>query len=128
MQTNRGKQQNGKHQRSLQEKGTVNAKKGTIKNRNGMGLTEAEDIKKKQQKYTEELCRKDFPDPDNNDGVITYLEPQILECKFMWALGSIMMNKASAGDGIPVELFQILKDDAVKMLHSICQKIWKTQQ
>ena len=92
-----------------------------------MGLTEAEDIKKKQQKYTEELCRKDFPDPDNNDGVITYLEPQILECKFMWALGSIMMNKASAGDGIPVELFQILKDDAVKVLHSICQQVWKTQ-
>ena len=101
---------------------------GTIKNRNGMGLTEAEDIKKKQQKYTEELCRKDFPDPDNHDGVITYLEPQILECKFMWALGSIMMNKASAGDGIPVELFQILKDDAVKVLHSICQQILKTQQ
>ena len=92
-----------------------------------MDLTEAEDIKK-WQKHTEELFRKDLPDPDNHDGVITHLEPQILECKVMWALGSLMMNKARGGDGIPVELSQILKDDAVKVLHTICQQIWKTQQ
>ena len=92
-----------------------------------MDLTEAEDMKK-WQKHTEELFRKDLPDPDNHDGVITHLEPQILECKVMWALGSLMMNKARGGDGIPVELSQILKDDAVKVLHSICQQIWKTQQ
>ena len=92
-----------------------------------MHLTEAEDIKKRWQEYTEELYKKDLHDPDNHDGVITHLEPDILECKVMWALGSITMNKASGGDGIPVELFQILKDDAVKVLHSICQQIWKTQ-
>ena len=93
-----------------------------------MDLTEAEDIKKRWQEYTEELCKKDLYDPDNHNGVITHLEPDILECEVMWALGNITMNKASGGDGIPVELFQILKDDAVKVLHSICQQIWKTQQ
>ena len=91
-------------------------------------LIEAEDIKKRWQEYTEELCKKDLHDPDNHDGVITNLEPDILECEVRWVLGSITMNKASGGDGIPVELFQILKDDAVKVLHSICQEIWKTQQ
>ena len=98
-----------------------------INDRNGMNLTEAEDIKKRWQEYTE-LYKKDLNDPDNHDGAITHLEPDILECKVKWALGSITMNKASGGDGIPVELFQILKDDAVKVLHSICQQIWKTQQ
>ena len=93
-----------------------------------MHLTEAEDIKKKWQKYTEELYKKDLHDQDNHDGVISHLEPDILECEVKGALGSITMNKASGGDGIPVELFQILKDDAVKVLHSICQHIWKTQQ
>ena len=93
-----------------------------------MELTEAEDIKKRWQEYTEELYKKDFHNPDNNDGVITHLEPDILELEVNWALGSITMKKASGGDGIPVELFQILKDDAVKVLHSICQQIWKTQQ
>ena len=93
-----------------------------------MDLTEAEDIKKRWQEYTEELYEKDIPDPDNHDGVITNLEPNILECKVKWALGSITTTKASGGNGIPVELFQILKDDAVKVLHSICQHIWKTQQ
>ena len=93
-----------------------------------MNLREAEDIKKRWQEYTEELCKKDLYDPDNHNGVITHLEPDILECEVMWALGNITMNKASGGDGIPVELFQILKDDAVKVLHSICQQIWKTQQ
>ena len=92
-----------------------------------MDLTEAEDIKKRWQEYTEELYKKELHDPDNHDGVITHLEPDILECEVKWALGSITMNKASGGDGIPVELFQILKDDAVKVLHSICQQIWKTQ-
>ena len=101
---------------------------GTIKDRNGMELTEAEDIKKRWQEYTEELYKKDLNDPDNHDGVITHLEPNILEYKVKWALGSVTTNKASGGDGIPVELFQILKDDAVKVLHSICQQIWKTQQ
>ena len=91
-------------------------------------LTEAENIKKGWQKYTEELYKKDLHDPDSHDGVITHLEPEILECDVMWALGSITMNKASGGDGIPVELFQILNDAAVKVLHSICQQIWKTQQ
>ena len=100
---------------------------GTIKDINGMDLTEAEDIKRWQEN-TEELDRKDLHDPDNHDGVITHLEPDILECKAKWALGSISMNKASRSDGIPVELFQILKDDVVKVLHSICQQIWKTQQ
>ena len=89
---------------------------------------EAEDIKKRWQEYTEELYKKDLHDPDNHDGVLTHLEPDILECKVKWALGSITMNKASGGDGIPDELFQILKEDAVKVLHSICQHIWKTQQ
>ena len=93
-----------------------------------MNLTEAEDIKKSWQEYTEELYKKDLHDPDNLDGVITHLEPDILECEVNWALESITMNKASGGDGIPVELFQILKDDVVKVLHSICQQIWKTQQ
>ena len=109
-------------------KGTFHAKMGSIKDRNGMDLTEAEDIKKRWQEYTEELYKKDLQDQDNNDGVITHLEPDILECEVKWALGSITMNKASGDDGIPAELFQILKDDAVKMLHSICQQIWKTQQ
>ena len=93
-----------------------------------MDLTEAEDIKKKWQKYTEELYKKDLHDPDNQDGVITHLKPGMLKCKVKWALGSITMNKASGGDGIPAELFQILEDDAVKLLHSICQQLWKTQQ
>ena len=93
-----------------------------------MDLTEAEDIKKRWQQYTEELYNKDLHDPDNHDGVITHLQPDILECEVKWALGSITMNKASGDDGIPVELFQILKDDAVKMLHSLCQQIWNTQQ
>ena len=101
---------------------------GSIKDRNGMDLTEAEDIKKRWQEYTEELYKKDLHDPDNHNGVITHLEPDILECEIKWALESIIMNKASGGDGIPVELFQILKDDAIKVLHSICQQIWKTQQ
>ena len=108
-------------------KGTFHAKMGTIKDRNDMDLTEAEDIKKWWQEYIE-LCKKDLHDPDNHDGVITHLEPEILECEIRWALESITTNKASGGDGIPVELFQILTDDAVKMLHSICQQIWKTQQ
>ena len=93
-----------------------------------MDLTEAEDIKERWQEYTEELCKKDLHDPDNHDGVITHLEPDILECEVKWVLESITMNKASRGDEIPVELFQILKDDAVKVLHSRCQQIWKTQQ
>ena len=109
-------------------KGTFHPKMGTIRETNGMDLTEAEDIKKRWQKYTEELYQKDLHDPDNHNGVITHLEPDILECKVKWALGSITMNKASGGDGIPAELFQILKDDDVKVLHSICQQIWKTQQ
>ena len=101
---------------------------GTTKDRNGMDLTEAEDIKKRWQEYTEEMYKNHLHDPDNHDGVITDLEPDILECEVKRALGSITTNKASGGDGIPVELFQILKDDAVKMLHSICQQIWKSQQ
>ena len=108
-------------------KGTFHAKTGTIKDRNGMDLT-AKDIKKRWEEYTEKLYKKDFNDPDNHDGVITHLEPDILECEVKRALGSITTNKASGGDGIPVELLQILKDDAVKVLHSICQQIWKTQQ
>ena len=98
---------------------------GSIKDRNGRDLTEAEDIKKRWQEYTEELYKKDLHDSDNHNGVITHLKPDILECKVKWALGSIAMNKASGGDGIPVELFQILKDDAVKVLHSICQQTGK---
>ena len=108
-------------------KGTFHAKMGSIKDRSGRDLNEAEDIKKRWQEYTE-LCKKDLHDPDNHDGMITHLEPDILECEVKWALGSITMNKASGGDGIPVELFQILKDDAVKVLLSICQQIWKTHQ
>ena len=109
-------------------KRTFHAKTGSIKDRNGMDLTEAEDIKKRWQEYTEELYKKELHDPDNHDGVITHLEPDILECEVKWVLGSITMNKASGSDVIPVELYQILKDDAVKMLHSICQQIWKIQQ
>ena len=109
-------------------KETFHAMMGPIKDRNGMDLREAEDIKKSWQEYTEELQKKDLHDPDNHDGVITHLEPDILKCEVRWALGSTTTNKASGGDGIPVELFQILKDDAVKVLHSICQQIWKTQQ
>ena len=108
-------------------KGTFHAKMGTIKDRNGMNLTETEAIKKKWQEYTEELCKKD-QDPDNHDGVITHLEPDVLECEVKWALESISMNKASGGDGIPAELFQILKDGSIKVMHSICPQIWKTQQ
>ena len=110
-------------------KGTFHAKVGTINGRNNMDLTEAEDIKRWQE-YTEELYKKELHDPDNNDGVITHthLEPDILECEVKWALESITTNNASGGDGIPVELFQILNNDAVKVLHSICQQIWKTQQ
>ena len=100
----------------------------TIKDRNGMDLTEAEDIKKRWQRYTEELYKKDLHDPDNHDGVITHLKPDILVRQVKQVLGSITMNKVSGGDGIPVELFQILKDDAVKVLHSTHQQIWKTQQ
>ena len=105
-------------------KGTFQAKMGSIKDRNGMDLTEAEDIKKKWQEW----YKKNLHDPDNHNGVITHLEPDIQECEVKQALGSITTNKANGGDGIPVELFQILKDDAVKVLHSICQQIWKTQQ
>ena len=108
-------------------KGTFHAKMGTIKDRNGMDLPEAEDIKKRWQEYTE-IYEKDLHDPDNHDGTITQLEPDILECEVKWALESITMNKANVGDGILVELFQFLEDDAVKVLHSICQQIWKTQQ
>ena len=108
-------------------KGTFHAM-GSIKDRNGRDLTEAEEINKTWKEYTEELYQKDLHDPDNHDGVITHLEPNILECEVRWALESINMNKASGGDGIPVDLFQILKDDAVKLLHSICQHIWKTHQ
>ena len=109
-------------------KGIFHAKMGSIKDRNGMDLTEAEDIKKRWQEYTEELYKKDLHEQDNHNGVITHLEPDILECEVKWTLESITMNKAGGGDGIPVELFQILKDDAMKVLHSICQQIWKTQQ
>ena len=104
-------------------KGTFPAKMGSIKDRNGMDLTEAVDVKKRWQEYTEELYKKDLHDQDNHDGVITDLEPDILECEVKWALESITTNKASGGDGIPVELFHILKDDAVKVLHSVCQQI-----
>ena len=107
--------------------GTFHAKMGSIKDRNCMGLTETEDIKKWWQEYIEQLYKKDLHDPDNHDGVITHLEPDILECEVKWALENITTNKASGGDGIPEELLQILKDDVVKVLHSICQQIWKTQ-
>ena len=109
-------------------KGTFHAKMSSIKDRNGMELTEAGDIKKRWQEYTEKLYKKDLHDQDNHNSVITHLEPDILECEVKWALESITTNKASGGDGIPVKLFQILKDDAVKVLHSICQQIWKTQR
>ena len=109
-------------------KGTFHAKMGSIKDRNGMDLTEAEDINKRWQEYTEELYKKDLQDPDNHGGVITHLQPDILECEVKRALGNITMNTASGGDEIPIDLFQILKVDAVKVLYSICQQIWKTQQ
>ena len=132
MQRNRGKNRMGKTRDLFKKirdaKGIFHAKIGLIKDRNGMDLTEAEDIKKRWQEYTEELYKKDLRDQDNHDGVITHLEPDILECEVKWALGSITMSKASEGDGIPAELFQILKHDAAKVLHSICQQIWKTQQ
>ena len=108
-------------------KGTFHSKMDTIKDRNGMDLREAEDIKR-WKKYTEELYKNVLHNLDNHNGVIAHIEPDILECKVKWALGSITMNKARGGDGIPIELFQILKDNAVKVLHSICQQIWKTQQ
>ena len=114
--------------KSRDTKGTFHAKLGTIKDTNGMALTEAEDIKQRWQEYTEELYKTDLHDPDNHDGVISHLEPDILEREVKWALGSTTMNKASGGNGILAELFQILKDDAVKVLHSICQHNWKTQQ
>ena len=109
-------------------KGTFHAKMGSMKDRNGRDLTEAEDIEKRWQEYTEEPYKKDIHDQDNNDGLITQLEPDILECEVKWALESITTNKASGGDEISVELFQVLKDDAVKVLHSLCWQIWKTQQ
>ena len=128
MQSNRGKQQNGKTYSDLfkkirDTKGTFHAKMGSIKDRNGMDLTEAEDVKKRWQEYIEELYKKDLQDPDNHNGVITHLEQDILEYEVKWVLGSITTNKAGGGDRIPVELFQILKADAVKVLHSICQQI-----
>ena len=107
-------------------KGIFHARMGTIKDRNGRDLTEAEEIKKRWQEYTDELYKRDLHDPDNHDGVITHLEPDILKCEVKWALGSITTNKASEADGIPAELFQILKDAAAKVLHSVCQQIWKT--
>ena len=136
MQRNRGKQQKSRllgktrdlFNKIRDTKGKFHAKMGWIKNRNGMDLTEAEDIKKRWQEYTEELYRKDLHDSDYHDGVIIHLEPDILECEVKWALESITTNEASGGDGILVELFQILEDDAVKVLHSICQLLWKTQQ
>ena len=109
-------------------KGTFHAKMDIVKDRNGRELTETEDTKTRWQEYTEEIYKKDINDLDNHDDVITHLEPDTLECKVKWALGSITMNKASGGDGIPVELFQILKDDTIKVPHSICQQMWKTQQ
>ena len=109
-------------------KGIFHAKMGSIRDRNGLDLIEAEDIKKRWQEYLEELYKKDLPDPDNHNGMITNLTPDILECKVKWALGSITMNKISEDDRIPVELIQILKYNAVKMLHSTCQEIWKSQQ
>ena len=116
------------HQNNTNIKFPLHAKMGSIKNRNGMDLTEAVDIKKRWQEYAEELYKKDLHDLDNHDGVITHLEPDILECEVKWALESITTNKASGGDGISVELFPILKEDAMKVLHSICQQIWKTLQ
>ena len=119
----------GDHFKKIRDtKGTFHAKMSIIKDRNSMDLTEAEDIKNVWQQHTEELYKKDLNDPDNHDGVTTHLEPDILEYEGKWALGRITMNKANGGDRIPIELFHILKDDAVKVLHSICQQIWKTQQ
>ena len=109
-------------------KRTFHAKMGIIKNRNSKHLTEVKEVKKKWQEYTEELQKEGLNDPDSHDGVVTHLEPGILECEVKWALGNITMNKASGGDRIPAELFQMLKDDAVKVLHSVSQQIWKTQQ
>ena len=138
MHRNRGKQQNGKDNRMgktsdlfkkiRDTKGTFHAKMGSIKDRNGMDLTEAEDITKRWQEHTEELYQKNLHDPDNHDSAITHQEPDILEFEVKWALGSTTVNKASGGDGIQVELFQILKNNAVKVLHSICQQIWKIHQ
>ena len=116
------------HKEIRNTKGIFHAKMGSIKDRNCTDLTEAEDIKMNWQEYTEELYKKDLRDTYNHNGVITHLEPDIMECDFKWALGNITISKASGGDGIPVELFQILKDDAVEALHSICQQMWKTQQ
>ena len=131
MQINRENNKKGKTRDLFKKisdtKGTFHAKVGTIKDTNSIDLTEAEDINRWQE-YTEEIYKKDFHNPDNHNGVITHLEPDILECEMKWALGSITTNKASEGDGIPVELFQALKDDAVGVLHSLCQQIWKTQQ
>ena len=118
----RSLQENQRHQRN------ISCKDGPSKGQKWYGPNRSRRIKKRWQEYTEELYKKDLHDPDNHDGVITHLQPDILECEVKWALGSITTNKASGGDGIPVELFQILKDDAVKVLHSICQQIWKTQQ
>ena len=117
----------GLFKKNRDTKGIFHAKMGSIKDRNGMHLTDAEDINKRWQEYTKELNKKDLHRPDNHDGVITHLVPDILECEVKWALGSIIMNKANGGDGISVELFQILKDDAVKVLHSICLQTWKPQ-
>ena len=118
----------GLYKKIRDNKGILHAKMGSIKDRNGMDLTEAEDINKRWQEYTEELYKKDFHDTDDHNGVITNLEPDILECEIKWALGSITTNKTSLGDEVPIELFQILKDDAVDVLHSICQQVWITQQ
>ena len=128
MENNRMGKTRGLFKKIRDTKGTFHVKMDSIKDRNGMDLTEAEDIKRWWQEYTEELYKKDPNYPDNHNGVITHLEPDILEWEVKWALGNITTNKASRGDGILVELFQILKDDAVKVLHSICQQIWKTQQ
>ena len=132
MQSNRGNNRKQKtrdfFKKIRDNKGICHAKIGTIKDRNHMDLTETEDIKKRWQEYTEELYKKDLHDPDNHHAMITHLEPDILEFEVKWALGSIPINKASGGNGNPVELFQILKDDAVKVLQSICQQIWKTKQ
>ena len=131
MQRNRGHIRIGKTRDLFKKirdtKGNCHAKMGKIKDRNGMDLTEAEDIKKRWQEYTEELYKKYLNDPDNHDGVIIHLEPDILESEVRWALGSIPMDKASGGDKIPAELFQVLKDDTVNVLHSICKQVWKTQ-
>ena len=131
MQRNRRKQYNGKNEissRKLEIPRNTSCKDGHSEGQKWYGPNRSKDIKKRWQEYTEELYKKDLHDPDNHDGVITHLEPDILEYEVKWALGRIAKNKASGGDGIPAELFQILKDDAVKVLHSICQQIWKTQQ